>query len=156
MRWSYEQDVLCVKRYVWYTIKNDKRSLEECPELCARESFRAVEGCKDINGLLGVIGGDVPEASRKDILKRIRMLRKIFLEWGLDNSDEPKPLPCYTKQLLMAADDYLSYRLKHDIEGTTVETKAQYQKRIKHEIEELRNKELQSGQTIFFGGPEEL
>ena len=156
MRWSYEQDVLCVKRYVWYTIKNDKRSLEECPELCARESFRAVEGCKDINDLLGVIGGDVPEASRENILKRIRMLRKIFLEWGLDNLDEPKPLSCYTKQLLMAADDYLSYRLKHDIEGTTVETKAQYEKRIKHEIEELRNKELQSGQTIFVGGPEEL
>ena len=142
-KWNYEQDVLCVKRYAWFVIKKDKLSLEKHPEIYNCECFKAIEKCDNISDLVNIIANDIPEIPKDDILRKIRKIKKIFLEWGLDNIDDPKPLSGYTKQMLIAADDYLTYRFNHDIDGTEVVTKAMHDEKLKQEYEkQLKSKDI--------------
>ena len=154
-KWDYEQDVICVKRYCWFNIKKEKRSLEQYPELYNCESFKAIEQCENINDIADVIAKDIPEIPKVDIVKKIRKMKNIFIEWHMDYCPEIKPLAGYTKQIKDAVEDYVCYRLRHEVDGTEVETMAQCIKREKQEMEEYLRRLKESDEVIICQEPED-
>ena len=155
-KWDYEQDIICVKRYFWFNIKKDERSLRDNPEIGNLEGFKAIENCENISDLADVIAKDIPEIPKVEIVKRIRKMKKIFIEWHIDYCPEIKLLAGYTKQMEEALKDYACYRFGHEIDGTEVETKAQCIKREKQEMEERLRRLRESHESFVCSEPDDF